>query len=113
MARWGFANTDPRMIHMFCAWLRRCFDIDERRLRVRLYLHQGLDVEAAISHWVEVTGIPAEQFTKPYRALPDPTIRTAKHVYGCVGIRYACTRTHRTVMGLVHALLSCELALPG
>jgi hypothetical protein len=109
----SFANTDPRMIQLFCTWLRRCFVIDERRLRVRLYLHQGLDVDAAIAHWSEVTGIAPTQFTKPYRAVPDPTIRSAKHVYGCVGVRYACARTHRTVMGLVHALLSCELALPG
>src|SRR5688500_469046 len=36
------ANTDPRMIRFFCVWLRRFFEIDESRLRVRLYLHEGL-----------------------------------------------------------------------
>src|SRR5215212_6609031 len=36
-----FANTDPRMIRFFCAWLRRYFSIDEQRLRVHVYLHQG------------------------------------------------------------------------
>jgi transcriptional regulator with XRE-family HTH domain len=35
-----FANSDPHMIAFFCAWLRRFFDVDEQRLRVRLYLHQ-------------------------------------------------------------------------
>ena len=39
-----FANSDPRMIAFFCAWLRRFFEIDETRLRVRLYLHEGLDL---------------------------------------------------------------------
>ena len=43
----GFANSDPRMILLFCRWLRRFFDVDERRLRVRLYLHEGLDLGAA------------------------------------------------------------------
>ena len=39
------ANTDPRMIEFFCRWLRHFFDIDESRLRVRLYLHEGLDLD--------------------------------------------------------------------
>jgi len=107
-----FANTDPRMIAFFCAWLRRFFEIGEARLRVRLYLHEGLDLTAAIAFWSELTGIPPTQFLKPYRAVPDPTIRHAKHVHGCVSIGYSCSTTHRSIMGLVGALLS-DAALPG
>jgi hypothetical protein len=44
-----FANSDPRMIGFYCAWLRRFFEIDEARLRVRLYLHQGLDLSASVA----------------------------------------------------------------
>jgi len=32
------ANTDARIVAFFCAWLRAHFEIDESRLRVRLYL---------------------------------------------------------------------------
>lgn len=107
-----FANTDPRMIRLFCSWLRTYFDIDESRLRVRLYLHEGLDLEQANQVWSRVTGIPVSQFGKPYRAVADPSIRRAKHVHGCVCIVYSCSRTHRAVMGLVGALLSSN-SLPG
>ncbi len=107
-----FANSDPRMLLLFCTWLRHFFDIDESRLHLRLYLHQGLDLEAANDFWSALLAIPVEQFYKPYRAVPDPSIRTAKHVYGCPSVGYCCTRTHRKLMGLVHALLSSE-ALPG
>jgi hypothetical protein len=107
-----FANTDPRMIALFCAWLRAFFDVDESRLRVRLYLHEGLDLDAANQFWSRLTGIPISQFGKPYRAAPDPTIRKAKHVYGCPSVNYGCSRTHRAVTGLMHALLSSE-SLPG
>jgi len=107
-----FANSDTRMIQLFCVWLRRFFDIDESRLRLRLYLHKGLDLDAANRHWSEATGIPVSQFGQPYRAEPDPTIRKAKHIYGCPAVIYSCTETHRAVMGLVGALLSSE-ALPG
>jgi AcrR family transcriptional regulator len=108
----SFANCDPQMVSFFCAWLRRFFDVDESRLRVRLYLHEGLDLEAAFAHWSAVTGIRLSQFGKPYRAVPDPSIRRAKHEYGLARVDYSCSRTHRQIMGLVRALLSSE-ALPG
>lgn len=107
-----FANSDPRMILFFCCWLRRFFEIDESRLRIRLYLNEGLDLAAAIAYWSELTAIPAAQFGKPYRAVPDPTIRHAKHVHGCVTVSYSCSATHRSVMGLVRALLG-DAAIPG
>lgn len=107
-----FANSDPRMIAFFCAWLRRFFEVDESRLRVRLYLHEGLDLDAANAHWAAVTGIPSAQFGTPYRAVPDPSIRHAKHVHGCPSVSYSCSATHRGIMGLMHALLD-SVALPG
>jgi hypothetical protein len=108
----NFANTDPDMVRFFCSWLRCFFDIDESRLRVRVYLHQGLDLDAAETHWSLVTGVPREQFRKPYRAKPDPSIRHTKHEYGCAYVRYCSAATLREIMGLVRALLSSG-AIPG
>jgi hypothetical protein len=108
----SFANTNPDMVRLFCIWLRRFFEVDEARMRVGLYLHQGLDLAAAEEHWSGVTGVPRSQFRKPYRAVPDASIRLTKHVFGCCYVRYACSRTHRSVMGLVRALLSSE-GIPG
>ncbi len=108
-----FANADPRMIVFFCHWLRHFFEIDEPRLRLRIYLHAGLDLDAASAFWSELTSIPTSQFHCPYRAVPDPSIRRSKHPMGCASVVYGCSRTHRAVMGLVHALLSSDLVLPG
>ncbi|MDP9071663.1 MAG: hypothetical protein M3N68_10395, partial [Actinomycetota bacterium] len=47
----AFANSDARMISFFCAWLRRFFQIDESRMRVQVYLHEGLDLDVAEEHW--------------------------------------------------------------
>jgi hypothetical protein len=107
-----FANSDPRMIAFYCAWLRRFFEIDETRLRLRLYLHAGLDLDASLAFWSGLTGIPPSQFQKPYRAVPDPSIRHTKHVHGCVSIDYSCCATHRSIMGLVRALLG-DAVIPG
>lgn len=108
-----FTNSDARMISFFCAWLRHFFQPVESRLRLRLYLHEGLDLAEANAFWSRLTQIPVTQFHAPYRATPDPTIRKAKHPMGCPAVVYGCTRTHRAVMGLVGALLTCEAAIPG
>jgi hypothetical protein len=100
------------MIAFFLAWLRHFFTIDESRLRLRLYLHEGLDLEAATEFWVQVTWIPPAQHGKVCRAVPDPSIRKAKHPMGCPSVRYTCAYTHRAVMGLVRALLSSGV-IPG
>lgn len=102
----AFANSDPRMIVLFLRWLRTFFAIDESRLRLRLYLHEGLDLEDAHAFWAEITGIPTSQFQRPYRAVADPSIRTSKHPRGCPSVIYTCSRTHRTIMGLMGALLT-------
>jgi transcriptional regulator with XRE-family HTH domain len=107
-----FANSDPRMILAYITWLRRFFEVNEARLRLRLYLHADLDVDAAVAHWSSLTGIPPEQFTTPYRAVPDPTIRRTRHVNGCVSVAYCCTTIHRRVMGLIAAVLS-PCSFPG
>jgi transcriptional regulator with XRE-family HTH domain len=104
-----FANTDAAMIALFCDWLRACFGpIDESRLRLRVYLHEGLDLDAAEAYWSQVTDIPRSQFRAPYRAVADPTIRTVKHVNGCAYVGYSCSRTLRAVLGVVDALLSSD-----
>lgn len=107
-----FVNSDPRMVVFFCSWLRHFYEVDESRLRLVLYLHQGLDLSASMAYWSTLTGIPESQFTKPYRAVPDPSIRHAKHVHGCVTVGYSCSATHRSIMGLVSALLS-DAVIPG
>jgi transcriptional regulator with XRE-family HTH domain len=109
----GFTNTDPRMIALFLRWFRRNFAPDESRFRVRLYLHEGLDLESANQFWQEVTQIPLEQFSAPYRAVADPSIRRAKHPMGCAKVRYHCSPTTRSIMGLVDALLPSPSHIPG
>ena len=102
----SFANTDPTMVRLFMAWLRHFFEPDEDRLRVRVYLHQGLDLASAEGHWSAVTGVPIRRFGAPYRAVPDASIRTNKHEFGCAYVSYSSSPAHRQVMGLVGALLT-------
>ena len=106
----SLANTDLRMIELFLRWLRTFFEIDEPRLRVSLYLHEGLDLQAAKEHWASVTGIPVSQFRKPYRAVPDPSVRRSKHPMGCASVAYHSSPIHREIVGMLDALLSSKAA---
>lgn len=108
-----FTNSDPAMMAFFALWLRQFFEIDEARLRMKLYLHEGLDLDAAIEFWSQITDVPRTQFHRPYRAVPDPSIRTAKHVNGCASLVYCSARVHRSVMGQVSALLTCSVPIRG
>ncbi|MEX0658301.1 MAG: helix-turn-helix domain-containing protein [Egibacteraceae bacterium] len=105
----ALANTNPTFIAFFCAWLRQFFEVDEARLRVKLYLHEDLDLDAAITRWSLVTAIPPARFSKPYRAIPDGGIRHSKHVSGCATVQYCCCQTHRAIMGLVGAVMDVGL----
>ena len=101
----GMANSDPHVLLLFLRWLRTFFDVDESRLRMRVYLHEGLDLEVATSYWSEVTGIPRSQFGAPYRAANDPTRRKSKHLMGCPAIRYSSVHVLRRILALQDALL--------
>jgi hypothetical protein len=93
-------------------WLRRNFGIDEDRLRARLYLHCGLDLDVATAYWSAATSIPERQFQRPYRAAADPSRRHTKHEHGCLAVVYHCSVTHRRVMASVAAITS-RFDLPG
>jgi hypothetical protein len=54
--------------------------------------------------WSQLTGVPVEQFHKPYRAVVDASIRHNKHERGCAHVVYGCTRTQRRILGLLDAL---------
>ena len=82
---------------IFVTWLRHFFDIDESRLRVRLYLHEGLDLDAATRSGATARH-PAEQFRKPYRAVADPTL----------GGHQACPRLPGGELQRQHASSTCD-----
>ena len=102
----SMANTNPVLLRAFVTWLRQEFDVDEGRLRVKLYLHDELDLDTATAHWSRVLEIPEAQFRQPYRAASDPSRRRSKHISGCATVLYSCTRTHRRVMAMIEAITS-------
>ncbi len=64
----GFANSDPKMIKLFLAWLYTCFDYKPKDLLPRLTLNisHKSRTNKVIKYWSEVIGIPPQDFKKPF-----------------------------------------------
>ena len=54
-----FANTNPTYMAVVATWLRSEFQIDESRLRAKIYLHEGLDLDAGHRFWSQVLDAPS------------------------------------------------------
>jgi hypothetical protein len=108
----SMANTNPRFLCALLAWIRSEFEIDECRMRARLYLHEGLDLDDAMNFWSQALGVPINQFQKPYRAVADSSIRSRKHPRGCATVIYSEAFLHRRVMARIEAITS-RFDIPG
>lgn len=102
----SMANAHPVRFRSFVTGLRREIEIEESRLRVNLYLHEGLDLDVSTTHCSSLLDIPQGRFRQPYRAVSVPSRRRAKHVHGCATALYSCTITHRRVMPMIEAITS-------
>lgn len=57
-------NTDPRMIALYCSFLRNVIHVPENKIKASLVLYPDLSNEACIDYWSVVTKIPRERFHK-------------------------------------------------
>jgi transcriptional regulator with XRE-family HTH domain len=68
------ANTNPHIIAFFCAWLRHFYEIDEARLRVRLYYTKGSTLRRQFATGHVSPG--SRQPSSARRTAPYPTRRS-------------------------------------
>lgn len=82
-----FTNADPILVRKFLSLLRTSFEIDERKFRVLLHLHEYHDQAKQLSYWSGITSIPSRQFHKTYT---KPHTAKNKHADypGCASVRY-------------------------
>ena len=92
-----FANSDPKMIHLFTKFLRQIYQINNKRLRCLLYCYPSHNPQKLINFWSKITQIPASQFIKPYIRSDGGQIRD-KMKHGLVHIRYSDKRLFQLIM---------------
>ena len=105
------ANSDPQMISIFLIFLRRLYQVDEKRLRVYLYTYNSLPTQDLINYWSKITQIPPTQFTKPYIRTKSNLIHD-KMQYGLIHIRYADLRLFNLIMSEIKQFVTSYTSSP-
>lgn len=62
-------NSDPKIIKLYLALLRKCYNIDESKFRCTLQCRADQDTLKLEKFWSKITKIPLSQF---YKARVDP-----------------------------------------
>ncbi|MFF7881645.1 hypothetical protein ACH40F_17100 [Streptomyces sp. NPDC020794] len=83
-----FVNSDPGMISVFLAWLD-LLQVERKRLRFRVMIHESADVSAAERYWADHVGADDSSFNKSTLKKHNPkTVRknVGDNYRGCLVI---------------------------
>jgi hypothetical protein len=100
----AFTNSDPKLIKKFVALLRASFDLDERKFRVGIHLHEYHSPDKQLDFWSKITDIDKQQFIKPYLK-PHTGKRKRDNYQGCICLRYQSNDLARRLMAIAKAYL--------
>lgn len=82
-----FINSDPKMIKTFLKLLRISFQLDEKKFRALIHLHDYHNEKKQKKFWSKITEIPLKQFNKSYHK-PNTKKRIRDNYPGCLAIYY-------------------------
>lgn len=98
-----FTNSDPKLVQVFLFALRNAFFIEESKFRALIHLHEYHNKKKQHHFWSTMTGIPLNQFIKPY-IKPHTGIRKRDDYQGCISIRYSNAKIAKELDALYHSL---------
>lgn len=82
-----FINSDPLMITCFLTLFRSSFELDEKKFRALVHIHEYHNEIEIKNYWSKITHISLSQFLKSY--LKPHTTKTIREGYkGTISIRY-------------------------
>ena len=99
-----FMNSDPKLIQLFLHLFRQSFNIDNKKFRACVHLHNYHNKERHLKYWSKITRIPLSQFVKPYQKM-NTKKRTREGYKGCISIRYYDNKVGRELQFLYFILL--------
>lgn len=103
----SFMNADPEMIKYFMFVFRNSFDLNEKKLRGLIHLHEYHDNEKQLKFWSDITKIPINQFNKSY--LKKNTGKNKKENYpGCLSIRYSDVKIYKELIFIIRKLVKIQ-----
>lgn len=83
-----FANTDPRLVLLFVTLLKNCYDIDPKKIKIRLYIHWYHNEKLVKEYWKRLLNLDEKQIYKMYRKKRSKTKRFRKNFMGICFVTY-------------------------
>lgn len=100
----SFTNADPEMIKYFLHVFRKAFELDEKKFRGLMHLHEYHNEERQMEYWSKITSIPKTQFNKSF--LKKNTGKNKKENYpGCLNLRYFDVKIYKEIMFLIKEII--------
>lgn len=99
-----FANTDPKMILLYMAMLRKCYEIDEKKFRLRIHIHYYHDIEKTKRYWSRLTKIPLTQLGKIWIKPRSKTKKFRENFMGLCFISYLDSSIRKEILGFAYAI---------
>lgn len=87
-----FANSDPKALIMFIAFLRKLYKVREDKIRIYLYCYSNQNLANIIEYWSKLLTVPSSQFSKPYVRKNFNPDKIDLMPHGLVHIRYHDSR---------------------
>lgn len=104
----SFTNADPEMISYFLYVFRNSFNLDEKKFRALIHLHEYHNAEKQLKFWSGVTHIPTGQFNKSY--LKKNTGKNKKENYpGCINIKYFDSKIYKELIFTIRKLIKMNM----
>lgn len=99
-----FVNTDPMLALFYIDLLRKCYNLDEQKFRIRLHLHYYHRVKAAKKFWSKLLKISLDKFGKTYIKKRSKTKRFRRNFMGICFINYLDSDIRKEVLEIGHQL---------
>lgn len=99
-----FANTDPYLTSLYITLFRKCYNINESKFRIRLYVHYYHSVKKVKNFWSKILNVPQNQFTKTYIKKRGRTKRFRKNFAGICFIYYGDSKIRKELLEIGRAL---------
>lgn len=93
-----FANTDPELMRYFLELLRGCYPINEKKIKVYIYVHYYHEIRKTKIFWSNLLNVPQEQFGKVYVKKRSKKKRFRKNSYGICYLNYGDTWLRKEIM---------------
>lgn len=99
-----FTNSDPNLVRTFLQLLRNSYELDEKKFRLVMHLHDYHQEWEQKEFWSKVTRISPSLFSKSYLK-PHTGKRKRTGYQGCVSIRYHDSVIARSLLTLAQEFM--------